>query len=199
MVNDAESFFERHIRLENDRIILLPFSEQFEEGLSRIIYGDSELSRFSVNCRSESDLNAYIQRTVGEREKRNAYPFIVIDKTTNEVAGATRFGNIVFPNKRLEIGWTWYGKAYRGKGLNKACKYELLKYAFEVMGFQRVQMSADIDNVQSQRAIAKLGATKEGVFRNNYINSAGESRDDVYYSIVASEWEYIKRTVFKGF
>jgi RimJ/RimL family protein N-acetyltransferase len=136
---------------------------------------------------------------VQERAAGKSYPFIVIDWRTGEVAGTTRFGYIIHLNKRLEIGWTWYGRAFRGTGLNTACKYELLKFAFETLGFRRVQFSADIDNLRSQRAIEKLGAKREGTFRHNYLNAAGESRDDVYFSILASEWEGLKRTVFAEF
>ncbi|MFJ7732818.1 GNAT family N-acetyltransferase [Lysinibacillus sp. NPDC097231] len=64
---------------------------------------------------------------------------------------------------------------------------ELLKYAFEVMNFRRVQFSADIENTRSQNAIKKLGATEEGIFRANYIDSSGLSRDDVYFSIIYTE------------
>lgn len=197
-MNDSDAFFQQHIHLENAKVRLVPFSEEYEEGLRKVIL-DQELSRFSVDCCSDADLKSYINKTLSQRQSRNAYPFIVIDQATNEVAGATRYGNIVYHNKRLEIGWTWYGKAYRGTGINKACKYELLKYAFEVLGFRRVQMSADIDNERSQRAILKLGATKEGIFRANYINGSGESRDDVYFSIIYSEWEGIKRTIFQEY
>src|SRR5690606_23214086 len=121
------------------------------------------------------DLDQYMERTLSLRKNKSAYPFVVIDKVTNRVAGSSRFGNIQFHNKRTEIGWTWYGKEYRGTGLNKACKFEMLKFAFEVLLFRRVQFSADVDNIRSQKAIEKLGATKEGMFRSNYVNSIGES------------------------
>jgi RimJ/RimL family protein N-acetyltransferase len=124
---------------------------------------------------------------------KSSYPFIVIDKLDGRIAGSTRFGHIQFTNKRLEIGWTWYGKPYRGTGINKACKYELLKYAFEVMDFRRVQFSVDAENLRSQKAVLSLGAKQEGVFRANYLNAAGESRDDIYYSIIQSEWNETKK------
>ena len=74
--------------------------------------------------------------------------------------------------------------------------YELLKFGFENIGFKRIQFSADLENVRSQRAIEKLGAKKEGVFRNNYVDSSGKSKTDVYYSIIAEEWNQIKNEVF---
>jgi RimJ/RimL family protein N-acetyltransferase len=117
--------------------------------------------------RAVSYTDNYITSTLQSREDQLAYPFIVIDQQTGEVAGLTRLGHIVLHNRRLEIGWTWYGKAYRGTGLNKACKFELLKYVFENLGFRRVQFSVDVENIRFQKAVIKLGAKQEGVFRSN--------------------------------
>lgn len=195
--NMKGKFYEQQIILENNRVKLVPFEEAYKDQLKQIIY-DEDLY-FSVECKNDEDLKKYIDDTVRQRRLDNSYPFLVIDKRTNKIAGSTRYGHIQFDNKRLEIGWTWYGKHFRGTGLNMACKYELLKYAFEVMNFRRVQFSADIENTRSQNAIKKLGATQEGIFRANYIDSSGVSRDDVYFSIIYTEWNEIKKSVFKEF
>ncbi|MBD8070029.1 GNAT family N-acetyltransferase [Bacillus sp. PS06] len=194
MIND---FYRQNIILENEIVKLVPFEEVYKEQLKDIIY-DEEIY-YTIECKNEQELDKYVSVTTNQREVGGSYPFIIIDKRTNEVAGSTRFGNIQFANKRVEIGWTWYGKAFRGSGLNKACKFELLKFAFEKMEFRRVQFSADSRNTRSQKAIKKLGATQEGIFRSNYIDSSGESQDDIYFSIIHSEWDTIKRDVFKEF
>jgi len=194
------NLFEQKIVLENGRARLVPFSADYKEGLRRIVY-DEEITQFGGGqpFRTGQDLERYIEATMQSRRDRLSYPFIVIDKQTGEVAGSTRFGSVVAHNKRLEIGWTWYGQAYRGTGLNKACKFELLRYAFEVLGCRRVQFSVDIDNLRSRRAVMKLGAVQEGIFRSNYIGSDGSSRDDVYYSIIHTEWDRIRRDTFAEF
>lgn len=192
--------FERDIVLENDRVKLVPFSDAYRDGLRAVMLHDEEITRFGGNSiRTEEDLERYIQSTLATRQNRTAYPFIAIDKRTGEVAGSTRYGYIIPHNRRLEIGWTWYGRSFRGTGLNKACKFELLRYAFEIMGFRRVQFSVDIDNLRSQRAVLKLGATQEGIFRSNYISRDGTSRDDIYFSIIHSEWDMIKQKKFSEY
>jgi len=190
------SFFQDDIYLENDYIKLVPFSDLYEEGLRRIIF-DDEITKYTGNhFTNENDLKNYISSTITSRNEKLSYPFIVIDKATNQVAGSTRFGNIVFHNRRLEIGWTWYGEAFRGTYVNKATKFELLRYAFEEMSFNRVQFSVDVENIRSQKAVLKLGAKQEGVFRSNYMNANGDCRDDVYFSIIKSEWPDLKKEVF---
>ncbi|MFF2289522.1 GNAT family N-acetyltransferase [Peribacillus butanolivorans] len=197
MLKVVNEFYYSQIILENHLVKLIPFEEKYKEQLKNIIY-DEEVY-YTIECKNDAEFNKYIDETVNQRMLGYSYPFLVIDKRTNEIAGSTRFGHIQFNNKRLEIGWTWYGKPYRGTGLNKACIFELLKYAFEIMDFRRVQFSADIRNIRSQKAIKKLGATKEGIFRANYMDTSGVSRDDVYFSIIHTEWNDIKRNVFKEF
>jgi RimJ/RimL family protein N-acetyltransferase len=191
------NLFKNEITMENSRVKLVPFAKKYEMDLRKIIKDDD--ITYTVTCKTNEDVSKYVERMLGRRQDNVLYPFIIIDKITNEVAGSTSFGHIFEDNKRLEIGWTWLGKSFRGTGLNKACKYELIKYAFEMMQFRRVQWSADIDNIRSQKAILKLGATREGLFRSNYINRYGESRDDVYFSMVDSEWDSIKQSVFKEY
>jgi len=65
------------------------------------------------------------------------------------------------------------------------------------MNFRRVQFSVDIDNIRSQRAILNLGAKQEGVFRANDIDSEGNSRDELYFSIIHTEWHLIKNAIFR--
>ncbi|MBM6618906.1 GNAT family N-acetyltransferase [Bacillus suaedaesalsae] len=189
--------FDRKIILENERVMIVPFSLEYKDELKEIIFDSSIWTYMGLTIQTDEDFDTYITSTLQEKHNQKSYPFIIIDKMTNKVAGSTRFGNIHLFNKRLEIGWTWYGSEYQGTGLNHACKYELLKFAFEELGFNRVQFSADIENHRSQKAILKLGAKQEGIFRSNYIDENGNARDDVYFSIVANEWEKVKKQSFK--
>ena len=83
----------------------------------------------------------------------------------------------------LEIGFTWLAKALQGTQVNPECKYLLLRHAFEEQHALRVQLKTDGRNKQSQRAIEKLGAVREGVLRKHMIMPDGYVRDTVMYSI----------------
>jgi len=127
------------------------------------------------------------------------YPFIIVGKQPNEVARSTRFGNVNQKSKKCEIGYTCYGTQFQGTGLNKAAKYELLNFEFETLGFKRIQLSADLENIRSQKATKKLSARREGVFKNNYIDSNGISKDNVYFIIIKEEWPQLKSTIISEF
>jgi RimJ/RimL family protein N-acetyltransferase len=66
--------------------------------------------------------------------------------------------------------------------------YLLLRLAFEEHKVGRVAMKADARNLRSQRAIARTGAVREGVWRNHRLLSTGHYRDSVYFSVIDSEW-----------
>jgi len=187
------------IILENERALLIPFENERNIELKNIIFDDEIWKYMGMYVRNDQDFNTYIQNTLQQKANGICYPFLIIDKAANRVAGSTRYGYLNHASQKCEIGWTWYGKDFQGTGLNKACKYELLNFGFENIQFKRIQFSADLENLRSQRAIENLGALKEGLFRNNYVDSEGNSKDDVYYSIILEEWQNTKRDYFAEF
>lgn len=187
------------VELENSRVRLVPFENSRNQELKEIIFDDAIWKYMGMYIRTVSDFENYLKNTLHDKENGICYPFLVIDKRNNRIAGSTRYGYLNPTSEKCEIGWTWYGLDFQGTGLNQACKYELLKFGFEIIGFRRIQFSADQENIRSQKAIEKLGAKKEGVFRNNYIDSNGKSRNDVYFSIIREDWKQIETEYFPKF
>lgn len=118
-------------------------------------------------------------------------PFIIYLRANGEPIGYTGYLNIDAKNRGLEIG-TWLGRAYQGRGINTEAKFLLLRHAFEVLGALRVQFKTDHRNIQSQRALEKIGAVREGVLRHHRLNADGSISDSVIYSIIAPEWPAVK-------
>lgn len=115
------------------------------------------------------------------------------DHRAGRLVGASSYCDIDAANKAVEIGWTWYTLDAQGTRINPACKLLLLEHAFTKLGCVRVQLKCDLRNTRSQAAIAKLGATREGVLRQHRIQQNGFVRDTVMYSITAAEWPGVKR------
>jgi ribosomal-protein-alanine N-acetyltransferase len=113
-------------------------------------------------------------------------------RQTGEAAGMTGYLDIRPPHRGLEIGRTWIARAHQGTRVNPESKHLLLRHAFEDLGAARVQFKTDLTNLHSQRAIEKLGATREGVLRRYQMRSNGTLRDTVIYSILAEEWPQVK-------
>ena len=121
------------IVLENSRALLLPFESERKSELKKIIF-DHDIWRYmGRNMETESDFERYVHEILESKKRGLCFPFIIVDKLTNEVAGSTRLGNINQKSEKCEIGWTWYGTQFQGTGLNKATKYELLTFGFETV------------------------------------------------------------------
>ena len=195
----SENFFDENIVLENKRARLTPLKADDINVLEEIAYEPSMWELGMSNIKEQKDLKEYIGIALKEKAAKSSYPFLIFDTQTNSVAGSTRYGNISFHYKRLEIGWTWIHPRHQGTGLNKACKFLLLQFAFETLKMNRVELKTDVLNHQSQKAMRKIGAKEEGIFRSHQVTSTGRVRDSIFFSIISNEWEEIKHSIFKEF
>jgi len=140
----------------------------------------------------EAAMRAWVEDMLARQARGSDLPFAVIHLASGRAIGATRYLEIRHAHHGLEIGGTWYAVEYQRTAVNTECKYLLLRHAFETLGCIRVQFKTDARNERSQRAIERLGAVREGLFRNHMILSDGVVRHSVYYSIVAEEWPTVK-------
>jgi len=115
-------------------------------------------------------------------------PFVVQDAATGLVLGSTSYHDIIPSVKRLEIGYTWYGRSVQRSHVNTACKLLLLTHAFDVVGAQVVGWRTDNENYASQKAIQRLGAHWDGEIRHHQLRRDGSVRNTVMYSMLAAEW-----------
>lgn len=176
--------------LEDERVLLRPLKENDLSHLLPFALDEPELWIFSlISASGEAGMKKYIQLATGAREKGNEYPFIVFDKQRHSYAGSTRFYDIQLTHKTLQLGYTWYGSAFQGTGLNKHCKYLLLDFAFDKMKMERVEFRADNNNKRSIAAMKSIGCIEEGVLRSNTIKQDGNRRDSIVLSILKTEWE----------
>lgn len=141
---------------------------------------------------SLADMQDWIEVAQQLQHAGNVLAFAIVTQEDNRAIGSTRYLDIQQQNRGLEIGSTWLTSIAQRTGVNTECKYLLLRHAFEELGMIRVQLKTDSRNLQSQRAIERLGAVKEGTLRNHMIMPDGYYRHSVYYSIIESEWPTIK-------
>ena len=199
MITTAK-FFEQDIILEDERARLEPLTQKHFDALMAIALSNSDIWKFTLaNIVDEKSFTAYFNTALKEKENKTAYPFAMFDKKENRYVGCTRYGNIVFRDKRLEIGWTWIDPLLQGSGINKHNKYLMLQFAFETLNLNRVELKTAGTNLKSQRAMEKIGAVREGVLRKHSINDLGVARDTVYYSFITDEWPTVKENIFKEF
>ncbi len=175
--------------LEDERVLIRPLRTDDVVNLLPFALNEPETWRYSSKTAgSEELLKRYIDDALELREKGLEYPFIVFDKKANAYAGSTRFYDIQPENGALELGYTWYGKDFRGTGMNKHCKFLLLQLAFETMNADRVGFRADARNEVSIAAMKSIGCIVEGTIRSNAPLRDGSRRDSIILSILKDEW-----------
>jgi RimJ/RimL family protein N-acetyltransferase len=174
--------------LEGEKVRLVPLDRAHFSDLL-LAGSDEKIWEFvSINGADPAVLRKHLESAALKRANGEQYPFTVIEKQTGKVFGSTMFHNIFPEHKKLEIGWTWYDPAYWRNGYNRECKLLMLTYCFDVLKTIRVQLVTDENNHRSRTAILGIGATFEGILRNERIRANGAYRNTAMYSIIAEEW-----------
>lgn len=122
--------------------------------------------------------NPYVIRLVGGQH-------------AGRVVGTTTLGDIEPAFEAAHIGWTAYDPRVWGTVVNPEAKLLLLGAAFE-HGFGRVKIQADVLNTRSRAAIAKLGATFEGIVRRDRPRADGTWRDSAVFSVIIDDWPAVQ-------
>lgn len=176
------------IILENDIVLLRPLKKEDFSLLKDFSLKEPELWKYSlIPADGLENLKNYIDKALKDKELNISYPFIVLDKRSNQIAGSTRFYDYQKEHSTVQIGFTWYGKVFQGTGLNKNCKFLMLQYAFEKMDLERVEFRADANNARSIAAMKSIGCVEEGILRSNCKSQNGR-RDSMVLSILKEEW-----------
>lgn len=194
-----DNFFESQLILEDELVRIEPLEERHFELLLPVALHKELWLLTTVQINSAEDFRKYFDTALLERQQKRSYPFAYFNKQTQQYVGSTRFGNIDFSNKRAEIGWTWIHPSMQGTGFNKHCKFLLLSYAFEQLQLNRIELKTSHLNFRSQKAMLKIGAQREGIFRNHIINENGTIRHSHFFSFIIEEWPSVKATIFADF
>ncbi|MGN6481034.1 GNAT family N-acetyltransferase [Luteibacter sp.] len=175
-------------RLENAWVILEPMTLEHVPALEEAA-ADGELwDLWFTTVPRPGEMTAYVEKALrGQVEGRMA-PWVVRERSSGDIVGTSRYYDITPDPYRLAIGYTWYAKRWQRSHLNTACKHLLLDNAFQNLGVVAVEFHTDAYNQDSQKAIERLGARKEGVLRAHKRREDGSLRDTVCYSILATEW-----------
>jgi N-acetyltransferase len=180
------------VTLEGLHVRLEPLSLSHLDRLCEVGLEESLWRWTTALIQTPEQMREYVSTALKCQAEGTALPFVTIQKSSGRVVGSTRYGNIDKDNRRLEIGWTWIAVPWQRTVINTEAKYLMLRHAFESLGCNRVEFKTDSLNEQSRRALLRIGAREEGVFRNHMIVQGGRLRHSVFFSIIKSEWPAIK-------
>ena len=179
------TLLDRNVRLE-------PLSLAHEAGLCTAA-ADGELWNIRITFVPEPEqTRQYIEDALAMREAGTRFAFAVVEVSTGKVLGSTSYHDILPAVKRVEIGYTWYGKSSQRSHVNTTCKLLMMTHAFETLDCNVVGWRTDNFNFASQAAIERLGAKKDGIIRGHALRRDGTIRDTVMYSLRSGEWPEVK-------
>ncbi len=175
------SYFNPQLTLENEFVKIQPLRESDFETLYAVA----------------SDSLIWEQHPNKDRYKREVFEiffkgaiesggaFLVFDKQTGEAIGSSRFYDYCEENKSVLIGYTFFARSHWGSKYNPALKNLMIQYAFQFIDSVIFHIGAN--NIRSQKAIERLGASKIDEIEVKYYGE--ESKLNFVYEIKKGYWQ----------
>lgn len=181
------------VTLERRAVRLEPLGPEHLDGIAAAATDGELWNLWFTGVPRPEEVPDWFAAAMAQQEEGNQLAWAVRDLESDRIVGSTRYHDVVAPIGRVEIGYTWYAKSVQRTHVNSTCKLLLLEHAFESLGCAVVGLRTDGFNHASQRAIAALGAQRDGVLRHHSARRDGSARDTVMFSILAAEWPGVRR------
>ena len=182
-----------HVRLE-------PLAPAHVPGLVAAATEDRGTYNWTMVPSGEAELRATVDRAEHERVAGIRLGFATVHLLDARIVGSTSF---LDPQRwpggprgrgldSIEIGSTWLAASAQRTAVNTEAKLVMLIHAFEVFGVQRVVLNTDARNERSRAAIARIGATFEGVLHGFRYGVEGTPRDTATFAIPVRDWPEVR-------
>lgn len=193
MNNQRPQFKPKPVKLKSDDISLRPLSLDDADGFYQAGNYPELWQWVTPNyCLSLETTKQWIKKSLLEHARDQYIPFVIVDNSTDNIIGSTRYCSIRAADRNIEIGHTFISPDFQRSHVNTQAKLLLLTHAFEKLGAIRVELRTHEENWQSRNAIERIGASFEGVLRNLRILRDGTIRNTALFSITEQEWPEVK-------
>jgi RimJ/RimL family protein N-acetyltransferase len=186
--------------LKGNHVLFELLSETHREAI-RPIAKDESIWEFNkmllIDENYDRMYDAYFDAALDKKQLGGQQAFVMRKVKDDSIIGMTRLYEINLKDKHAMIGYTWYIPSVWGKVYNKESKFLLLRYIFETLAFNRAELRAVGQNIRSQKAIEKIGATREGVLRKHGYRNDGAIKDTVIYGIIDDDWKCVKEKLMQ--
>jgi RimJ/RimL family protein N-acetyltransferase len=181
------------MRLEDEYVALKPMQPSH---IKDLYHAGKDLAIWQWTtanyCQTLDITKQWVESCIEKARLNLQHPFVIVDKTQNEIVGSTSYLNISVEHKFIEIGFTFLNPSAQRSFVNRRCKLLLLTHAFETLKLNRVAFQTHQKNQRSRNAILGIGATFEGIHRDCRIQQDRSIRSSAVYSIIKPEWPQVK-------
>lgn len=179
--------------LRGRSVLLEPLRIAHADALAAAVEPEDDVwTWMTAEPRTVAEMTAWIQARRRPQQGMANLPFLQRDPASGAAMGSTSIFDISEAAASAEIGHTWLAAPFRRTRANTEAKRLLLEHCFEALGLARVQLVTDARNLRSQNAIARIGATREGLLRNWRRDRTGALRDSVMFSVIDREWPDVR-------
>lgn len=185
--------FRTPVTLRGRWVRLVPLAPSHATAL-RAAAWNPEVSKYLLRGPGETleEMEALIAFRLEGKKAGTELPFTTVLAGDGRPVGMTGYLHVDRTNLSVEVGGTWLDSALWRTPVNTESKYLLFRHAFEAEKVHRVSLQTDVRNRRAQRAIARLGAVREAVFRDDKLRADGSFRSSVFYGILVSEWPRVR-------
>lgn len=141
---------------------------------------------FTGTVSKTQDLDAtknFLEEISVRRDEKKYYPYIIIDKTSNEIVGFIDLKNIDWSIPKTEIG-CYAEEKFAGRGIMRQALTLLIAHAFSEFNFRKIFLRTHHSNKDAIRLAEKCGFEVEGHIKMDYKTTSGEIVDLLYYGLI---------------
>lgn len=166
--------------LENEEFQLIPLQQGDFKSLYEVASDPKVWEQHPNKDRYQREIFENFFR--GAIESKGA--FKIVEKSTGDVLGSSRYYNFDQDDNHIFIGYTFYGTKSWGKGINPQVKKLMLDYIFQFV--DKVHFHIGKENYRSQKALEKLGGEK--IAEEEVAYFAEPTRTNFVYEIKKENW-----------
>ncbi len=180
------------IPLTTGKLLLRRFSPQDRKAMQQYWVSDPLVqSMYSEPVyTSDAEVDGLIARYMNAYEDQSYYRWAVVHEDTQECIGQIAIFLVNTVNRFCEIEYC-IGRPFQKQGLATQATRAVIDFAFNTVGFHRVQICHKANNPASRRVIEKSGCTYEGTLRDYFLID-GTYVSRLYYSVLAHEWNNVQ-------
>lgn len=170
--------------IETERLILKPFVLDFAEDMYSTWATDPKVNKYL-----SWDLHKNIEETkaiITSWVEKDGYDWALYHKETGKVIGSISVVGFEDRYFIAEVGYCM-SSLYWNRGYMTEALGAVIKFLFEEIGVNRIQLKHAIENIGSGRVMEKNGLKLEGVLREGCF-AHGKFYDANIYSILRSEY-----------
>jgi RimJ/RimL family protein N-acetyltransferase len=148
---------------------------------------DAEIVRWTrvPDHYGEADARAFLLQRYDAVFAGTTAPFAVVDAGSGTLLGSISLMRIAWEHARAEVGY-WLAREARGLGHATRAVHLICNWGFEVLGLERIDLLAAVDNLPSQRVAERSGFTREATLRS-YLRGKYGQLDMVAFGLLAGE------------